>query len=298
VPTSPPPLHLVDWATTDEHATADASRVVTAVRARQLAPRARPHRPLSARGQGAAHGPTRPCGLPRASKDNPAKALFWTSSYWVLGNDESILFRLDQWLLGRSILDIAADLAAAVPSRRKNKLTVAAALQNDVWHRDITGALSIPILIQFLQVKQELLGIALDPLTQDRLVWRWNPSATYLSKSAYDAMFIGQSATLGAKELCSTRAPNKCRFYVWTVLHHQVWTSARLHRHGLSNNGPCAFRVQMDGTLDHLLAGCVFSRETRFKLLRRCGWSQVSPAPNDGFVDWWLRSRKRIPKLR
>jgi hypothetical protein len=137
----------------------------------------------------------------------------------------------------------------------------------------------------------------MDPLTQDRLVWHWNPSGIYSSKSAYDAMFIGQSATLGAKELWSTRAPNKCMFYLWTVLHCRVWFSARLHRHGLPNNVPCDFCDQMDETLDHLLVGCVFSRETWFKLLRRCGWSQVSPAPDDAFVDWWLQSRKRIPKL-
>jgi hypothetical protein len=96
------------------------------------------------------------------------------------------------------------------PHPHKNKVTASAALQNDMWHRDIIGALTTPMLIQFLQVKQELLGIALDPLAQDKLVWRWHPSSIYSFKSTYDTMLTRQSTTLGAKELWSTRAPNKC----------------------------------------------------------------------------------------
>jgi hypothetical protein len=81
-------------------------------------------------------------------------------------------------------------------------------------------------------------------------------------------------------------------------MHSASSPSLDLRRHGLSNNVPCAVCVQMDETLDHLLVGCIFRRETWFKLLRRCGWSHVSPAPDDDFVDWWLWSRKRIPMLR
>jgi hypothetical protein len=49
-------------------------------------------------------------------------------------------------------------------------------MQNDAWSRDIFGALSIPVLLQFLQVKQELAGISLDPLIEDKFVLRWCPS--------------------------------------------------------------------------------------------------------------------------
>jgi hypothetical protein len=71
-----------------------------------------------------------------------------------------------------------------------------------------------------------------------------------------------QSTTFGSRELWSTRAPNKCMFYNWTVLHDQCWTLDRLHRHSLPNNGPCAFCDQEDEMIDHLIDGCAFSRET------------------------------------
>jgi hypothetical protein len=66
---------------------------------------------------------------------------------------------------------------------------------------------------------------------------------------------------------------------------------------GLPNNGPCAFCDQEVEMVDHLLVGHAFSRETWFKTLRHCGWSQATPAAEDRFTDWWLRSRKWVPKL-
>jgi hypothetical protein len=36
--------------------------------------------------------------------------------------------------------------------------------------------------------------------------------------------------------------------------------------------------------------------EVWYKVLRRCGWQTLSPAPHDHFTEWWLRSRKRVVK--
>jgi hypothetical protein len=107
---------------------------------------------------------------------------------------------------------------------------------------------------------------------------------------------LGQSSLLGAKELWKTKAPNKCRFFVWLVLHARCWTADLLHRHGLQSDATCALYSQCTEGINHLLVGCVFSREIWFKILRRCGWQQISPAPGDGMAEWWTTSRKRIPK--
>jgi hypothetical protein len=35
-----------------------------------------------------------------------------------------------------------------------------------------------------------------------------------------------------------------------------------------------------------------------FKLLRRCNLHHLAPGTNDRFVDWWLQSRKCVPKVK
>jgi hypothetical protein len=43
--------------------------------------------------------------------------------------------------------------------------------------------------------------------------------------------------------------------------------------------------------MDHLLVGCVFSKEVWYKVL------QVLRLV-DSFCEWWLQARKRVPKVR
>jgi hypothetical protein len=74
------------------------------------------------------------------------------------------------------------------------------------------------------------------------------------------------------KELWKVIAPGKCRFFLWSVLHGRTWTSERLFRHGLRDDDSCALCNQGPETVDHLLTGCIFSREFWFKFLRRYGW--------------------------
>jgi hypothetical protein len=42
----------------------------------------------------------------------------------------------------------------------------------------------------------------------------------------------------------------------------------RRMRHGLQDSAECAFCGQEDETVDHLLVGCVFTRDLWFRLLR------------------------------
>ena len=126
--------------------------------------------------------------------------------------------------------------------------------------------------------------------------WRWSSSGQYSTSSTYRAFFLGLTEQLGAKQLWKIKAPNKCRFFIWLVLHGRCWTSDRLQRHGLPNHGNCVLCDQQSETLDHLLLHCVFSREVWFRLFRRHGWQALVPTGQDVTIDWWLASRKRVHK--
>jgi hypothetical protein len=184
------------------------------------------------------------------------------------------------------VCDRWPDLAVAVPMRRRRKLMVEAALHNRAWIRDISGVLTVPIILQYLNARQYMDQIQLRPDEHDCISWRWMASGEYNSKSAYQAMFVGESSVMGVKEHWKAKAPNKCRFFIWLALLDPCWTAQWLLRHGLRSEDTCLLCIQDSETVDHLLCQCVFSREIWIKLLRRAGWHLLLPTQVDTFADW------------
>jgi hypothetical protein len=92
------------------------------------------------------------------------------------------------------------------------------------------------------------------------------------------------------------KAPGRCHYFGWLVLHGRCWTSSRLRRHGLRDSDTCALCAQEVKTLDHLLIGCVRSRETWFRVLRFYGLDHLTPQEELSYFDWCLAVRKRVHK--
>ena len=185
--------------------------------------------------------------------------MFTASIYVEVGNGRKALFWMDRWLQGQSILDIASCLSNAVGANAKKQRTVAQALQNDRWIKDISEALTVPVLLQYLHIWDLTRGVQLDESQCDRVCWMWTLDRVFSTSSAYASFFIGQHPIEGAKVLHKTQAPAKCKFFVWLVLHDRCWTTDRRKRHGLQNDDTCLLCSQSPGTIDHLLFGCPFS---------------------------------------
>ena len=88
--------------------------------------------------------------------------MFTASIYVEVGNGRKALFWTDRWLQGQSILDIASCLSNAVGANAKKQRTVAQALQNDRWIKDISEALTVPVLLQYLHIWDLTRGVQLD----------------------------------------------------------------------------------------------------------------------------------------
>jgi hypothetical protein len=88
-------------------------------------------------------------------------------------------------------------------------------LQNHTWVLNIIGPLTVLVLTQFLMLRQHTDDLVLQAGIQDKDVWKWTPSGTYSSSSAYRDMFLGQVDMAGAKEIWKVKAPNEYRFFVW-----------------------------------------------------------------------------------
>lgn len=70
-----------------------------------------------------------------------------------VGDGWNILFWKDRWLVGQRIEDLAPLIFQMVPKRiANNKRTVAKAMENFRWTRDIHGEATDPVVIQFLRL--------------------------------------------------------------------------------------------------------------------------------------------------
>lgn len=233
-----------------------------------------------------------------SDEDYSLLAFFNRSVRITIGSGTSVLFWSDPWLHGKTIQDIAPHLLQAIPQQLRRNRRVSEALPNRAWRKDIKGALSIPVIIDYIRLCQATQGVTLQPQTVDVFIWRWMSNGEFTSSSAYEALFLGQSALPGARVLWKTRAPNKCRFFLWLCLHGRVWTATRRRKHGIQDTDDCSLCFQLPETLDHLLMQCVFSREVWFKTLRKFGHQHLTPQMDSTLVIWWLSSRKRIPSTQ
>jgi len=239
----------------------------------------------------------RPWHLLPDEKEPIIEAMFQASIYVDLGDGRTALFWSDRWLDGKSLAEVAPCLCATVGPRIKKTRTVAQALHGDLWTTDISGALTVQVILDYLLVWDMTRTIQLQPDQPDRVCWKWTPDKIFSTSSAYKSFFIGQQPVEGATLLRKARAPPKCKFFIWLVLHDRCWTAARRKKHGLQDDDSCALCSQAPETIEHLLLCCSFSRELWFQLFHRIGWSAVSPSSHDQWlVAWWTRARKRILK--
>lgn len=185
-------------------------------------------------------------------------------------------------------------------SARRRQRSVLAALTDHQWTRDISGAPTAAVLVEYVPLWDTLQEVTLDPFTPDRFIWKWSACGTYTASSAYRAFFIGMSQLPGAKFIWRAAAtpPPPCQVLLLAIesIHGKLWTAERRKRHGRQQDVACALYHQEDETVDHLLVACVFTREIWASLLSRVGLQQLTPGHDATIVDWWLATRTRVPE--
>ena len=95
--------------------------------------------------------------------------------------------------------------------------------------------------------------------------------------------------------------PGKCKFFIWLVVLDNrspclrriglfFWTTDRLARGGLSHPKRCHLCDQKEETVQHLLTGCLFTRQVWFSILSPLVWEvQLLDTMIYVFVVWWAK---------
>ncbi|KAK1661991.1 hypothetical protein QYE76_050150 [Lolium multiflorum] len=133
---------------------------------------------------------------------------------------------------------------------------------------------------------QRLANFHLDPEREDLPLWRWSPDGCYSAKSAYGAFFAGQVRAPISDEIWLSRAPYSCKFFAWLAAKNRCWTADRLQRRGLPRPPACPLCDQEPESLQHLLLGCVVSREVWFWALR-CWGKENGSQRRTPSLEWW-----------
>jgi hypothetical protein len=210
--------------------------------------------------------------------------MFQSSVTVHVGDGASARFWTDSWLPDGPLCQSAPNLFK-VMGRKRRALTVREALNGRQWARDITGAPTVVMLLEYFHVWDTLEMLQLDPLTPDRYIWRWTPCGTYTASSAYRAFFFGRTPLAGAKLVWRAAVPPKVKFFFWLALHGRLWTADRRKRHGLQPEAICALCDQANETTDHLLSSCPFTREVWARLLARVGLQHLAPESTATLAD-------------
>jgi hypothetical protein len=155
------------------------------------------------------------------------------------------------------------------------------------WLRDCVLDMDEAALSEFFMLWQRLANVQLVPEREDVLLWRWLADGIYSAKSAYIAFFVGHVRASVSEEIWRSRAPYSCKFFAWLALKNRCWTVDRLRRRGLPCPSACPLCDQELKTLQHLLLGCVFARETWAWALRCWGKEEWLPDPDTDLLEWW-----------
>ncbi|WVZ96322.1 hypothetical protein U9M48_041977 [Paspalum notatum var. saurae] len=223
----------------------------------------------------------------------------WTGLQVMVPKKASALFAaaVDTIVQGKTLAELAPNLLSTIPKKAVQRRTVSQALANRRWVSDIKGALTVQVLSEYLLVWYLVDGVELQPDTPDQHHWKLSSSGTYSCKSAYDSLFTGTISFSPWKRIWKSWAPMNRRFFIWLAINNKCWTSDRLAKRGLPHQFVCPFCDQAEETINHILAGCVLSREVWAWILRELRLDMIPPPhASSRFCSRWSRAAATIDK--
>jgi hypothetical protein len=227
-----------------------------------------------------------------------AGSVFSTVLVSEVGNGAHTLFWTDKWLLGQNVCNLAPRLFTIIPKRIANRRTVLEALSNRNWISDINGALSVGVIVEYLNLREILSGIVLKPELEDKHVFSIAANGNYSAKLAYDGFFVGSTSFGHYHLVWKTWAPPKCRFFLLLAANKRCWAADRLAKRGLDHPARCLLCDQEAKTIDHILVSCVFTRVFWFNYLKPFAFQRLAPQLGlSSFMIWWEQISEMVTSL-
>jgi hypothetical protein len=104
-------------------------------------------------------------------------------------------------VLDLRLTDLTPDLVSVVSTAAKKRRTVASALMNQAWIQDTTGALTIPVIAQYIEIRQRLQTMQANTEITDKYLWRWEPLGLFVSLGVQDLVHRSDHNSWGSPAL-------------------------------------------------------------------------------------------------
>ena len=131
----------------------------------------------------------------------------------------------------------------------------------------------------------------------DQIRWKLSQNGVYSSKSAYAAFFVGTIKFAPWRRIWKSWAPLRCKFFIWLAINNRCWTADRLAKRGLPHHEVCPLSDQEEENIQHILVGCVFTRQIWSLILQPLHLSDLTPSVSETrFSLWWKRALSAVPK--
>jgi hypothetical protein len=226
-------------------------------------------------------------------KDDRTANIFRCLARIKVGDGKAVLFWTDRWINGSSVGEVAPLVLQAVHTRQRNHKTVAQGLLHNNWVKDLSRELRTEGYAQCVRLWIAVNNVQREEDVPDAFSWPCSDTGQYSAKGTYEMLCQGSVKSVTATCTWKSRAPLKCKFFIWLALQYRVWTSDRRVRHGLQDDMvPCYTCSQQEDTLDHILMGCVVAREVWFRCSRQLGVQFDIPDGTVNLETWWLKARR------
>lgn len=191
--------------------------------------------------------------------DQGDRSLFASATKVTIGNGRTARFWTCNWL-GNEPLCSSFPLLFK-HSRRKNR-TVAEALANDQWIRDLQHGNLGNIVLDFIRLWRQIRehgGIFSDQ-QPDSIRWTKSSSGIYSTDSAYKLQLSSTASGDLKSTIWKAWAPGRIKIFSWLLHQDRLWCNDRLQRRGWENGYFCQFCMRNLETSVHLFWNCHFSR--------------------------------------
>jgi hypothetical protein len=221
--------------------------------------------------------------------DEEERDLFHASTYTIIGNGQKTNFWEDRWIDGKSVREVAPQLYACIPKRRRKARLVDDGLNGNAWVRDIQGTIGITEIGQYLMLWRQIEHLTLSEQL-DKLIWKWTLNGLYSAQSAYLATFQVSTSCNSWRLIWKTWAPSRVNFFHWLTNKDRCWTAERLRRHCLQHHPRCLLCDQEPESMHHLLIACPFARQAWHDVLSWLRMTCQPPHQEASLNDWWINA--------
>uniref|UniRef100_A0A8R7QGE3 Reverse transcriptase zinc-binding domain-containing protein n=1 Tax=Triticum urartu TaxID=4572 RepID=A0A8R7QGE3_TRIUA len=171
------------------------------------------------------------------AREKEVSSIFKAAASVCLGDGQKAKFWNDKWLPGGgSIEDLAPTLFSFVKDSGRS---VKEALHNRIWIRDISGGILVQAMAQYLKIWDITQGVSLSVGVPNCVVWKWTEDRKFSVGSPYNMFFAANVHFACHKLIWKSKAPPKCKLFMWLVVHRRCLTADNLETKGWPSNGNC-----------------------------------------------------------